>query len=394
MSIAKKVQENMVSGFGVRKIYEDGLALKKQYGEENVFDLSMGNPVLEPPEAFIKEMLKLALEPTLGMHRYMPNAGYPETRDAVAKQLSFATGIAFSGEEIFMTSGTIASLNITFRALINPGEEIIAFAPYFFEYDAFLDNFDGIIKVCPSDENFIPKFDLFEASINPKTKAVIINSPNNPSGVVYSDQVLIRLSEIIRKKAKEYGDQIFVISDDVYTRIIYDGVKCPRILPHYSDTIVVSSFSKDLSLPGERIGYTAVHPDCENAKEVVNALVYSNRAIYTCAPALQQHLVTNIQDVSISMAQYQKNRDCLYDNLTKMGYSVVKPGGAFYMFPRTLPGMDDLTFANELKQFRVLVVPGINFRSPGHFRIAYCMNDRIIEGCLDGFRKVAQKYIK
>lgn len=394
MSIARKVQENMVSGFGVRKIFEDGLALKKQYGEDNVFDLSMGNPVMEPPPAFVKEMMKLALGPVPGMHRYMPNAGYHETRAAVAKQLAAVTGIGFSSEEIIMTSGTIASLNITFKALINPGEEIISFAPYFFEYDYFLDNFGGVIKVCPSDEYFVPKFDVFEASINPKTKAVIINSPNNPSGVVYSEQVLIQISDILRRKSKQYGTPIIVISDDVYTRIIYDGKRCPRILPHYSDTIVVSSFSKDLSLPGERIGYAAVHPDCENAKGVIDALVYSNRAIYTCAPALQQHLVTNIQGVSISMAQYQKNRDFLYNNLTEMGYSIVKPGGAFYMFPRTIAEMDDTTFVKELRQFKVLVVPGSSFKSPGHFRIAYCTNDHNIEGCLDGFRKVAQKFSK
>jgi aspartate aminotransferase len=387
MSISQKVKQNIATGSWIRKMFEEGLALKKQYGNENVFDLSIGNPIIEPPQAFNVEMQKLASNPLPGMHRYMENAGYPETRKAVAAQLSLNTGIKFTSDSIVMTCGTAGALNITFKAILNPGEEVIIFAPYFFEYDSFVDNHGGIIKVIPSDENFIPQFNLLESGITNNTKAVIINSPNNPTGVVYSDDVLERIAVILNKKAKEFGIHIFVVSDDVYCRIVYDGITCPRIPHYYPDSIIVTSFSKDLALPGDRIGYAAVHPDCAEYRDVVRGLIYATRTLgYVNAPALLQHLVRNLQDVSVPMDGYQKRRDFLYNNLTQIGYKIVKPQGAFYLFPKA-PINDDVDFIQKLKKFRILAVPGRSFKAPGYFRISYCTDEHTISGCLDGFEK-------
>jgi aspartate aminotransferase len=392
MAISRQVKEKMAQGSFIRKMFEEGMQLKKIYGAANVFDLSIGNPIMEPPKEFSAEMLKIAQSPASGMHRYMENAGYADVREAVAAQLKIDTEIKFTGNEVIMTCGTAGALNAVFKALLNPGEEIITFSPYFFEYDSFADNHQGIIKVIPSDENFVPKFDLFEAGISLKTKAVIINSPNNPTGCVYSEQTMQKLSDILRKKSKELKTQIYVISDDVYCRIAFDGIKVPRMVNYYADTVIVTSFSKDLALPGDRIGYAAVNPECTDCKDVVGGIIYGNRVLgFVNAPALLQHLVRNIQGVTISIEGYQKKRDFLYKNLTEMGFKIVKPQGAFYIFPKA-PIADDLAFLNELKEFKVLAVPGTSFKAPGYFRIAYCLDDHTIEGCLEGFRKAAQKF--
>jgi aspartate aminotransferase len=392
MSISRQVQQKMVQGSFIRKMFEEGMQLKKQFGDSNVFDLSIGNPIMEPPKEFNAEMLKIAQNPSPGMHRYMANAGYFEVRSAVASQLSVETGIKFSGNEVVMSCGTAGALNTVFKALLNPGEEVITFSPYFFEYDVFVDNHQGIVKVIPSDENFVPRFDLLEAGITSRTKAVIINSPNNPTGTVYSEKTLKQMAEILSKKAREFKTQIYVISDDVYCRIAFDGIKVPRIINYYPDTIIVTSFSKDLALPGDRIGYMAVHPDCSDCKDVVSGLIYGTRVLgFVNAPALLQHLVCNIQGVTISLVEYQRKRDFLYKNLTEMGFKIVKPQGAFYIFPQT-PIKDDLEFIQELKGVRVLAVPGSSFKAPGYFRIAYCLDDHTIEGCLNGFRSIARKY--
>lgn len=392
MAISNVVKQKMIQGSFIRKMFEEGMQLKKQFGEANVFDLSIGNPIMEPPKEFNSEMLRIAQNPSAGMHRYMENAGYADVRAAVAAQLAIDTGVKFTGNEIVMTCGTAGALNAVFKALLNPGEEVITFSPYFFEYDVFTDNHQGVIKVIPSDEYFVPRFDLLEAGITSKTKAVIINSPNNPTGCVYSEKTLKQISEILKKKAKELKTQIYVVSDDVYCRVAYDGIKVPRMVNYYPDTIIVTSFSKDLALPGDRIGYAAVNPDCGDCKDVVGGIIYGNRVLgFVNAPALLQNLVRNIQGVTISVAQYQKRRDFLFENLTAMGFKVVKPQGAFYLFPRS-PIEDDIAFLNELKQFRVLAVPGTSFKAPGYFRIAYCLDDHTVEGCLDGFRKAAQKF--
>jgi len=392
MSISKKMQQSMVEGSWIRMMFEEGAVLKQQYGKENVFDLSLGNPIMEPPQEFVHELRKLIEQPITGMHRYMPNAGYPETREAVAAQLSMEIGIKFTLKEIIMTCGAAGALNVVLKTVLNPGDEVIIFTPYFLEYANYIDNHGGVVRVLPSDEQFIPRLDVLESAIGPQTKAVIINSPNNPTGIVYSEDFLHKLGEVLGKKEAQHGTQIYLISDEAYRKIIYDGLKFPSPLHHHSQSIIVTSHSKDLALPGERIGYIAVHPDCSQREELVDCLIFCNRTLgYVNAPALMQHLVRHLQQATVSIAGYQRNRDFLYNNLVKMGYSVIRPQGAFYMFPKS-PLEDDVTLVKELQNWKVLTVPGRGFGLPGYFRIAFCVDEQTLEGSLDGFRKVALKF--
>ncbi len=392
MSISNKVRKSMVAGSWIRKMFEDGAILKQQYGEENVFDFSLGNPVMEPPSEFVQELRKLAENPLPGMHRYMANAGYPETRTAVAEQLSLETGIKFTMKEIVMSCGAGGALNVLLKTILNPGEEVILFAPYFIEYVFYIDNHGGVAKIVPTDEQFIPKLDVLEAAIRANTKAVLINSPNNPTGIVYSEDLIHQLGELLRRKGAQYGTEIFLISDEPYRKIIYDGLKYPSPFNHYSQSIVATSHSKDLSLPGERIGYIAVHPDCSQREDIIDGCIHCTRILgYTNAPALMQNIVRHLQNVTVPIAEYQKKRDFLYSHLSEMGYSVIKPQGAFYMFPKS-PLEDDVAFVRELQQQRVLTVPGSGFGAPGYFRISYCVDDRTLEGSLTAFRKSAQKF--
>ena len=382
----------MAAGSWIRRMFEEGTVLKQRYGEENVFDLALGNPIVEPPVEFKQELKRLAEHPLPGMHRYMVNAGYAETRTAVAAGLSLETGIKFTMNDIVMTCGAAAALNVVLKTILNQGDEVIIFAPYFVEYRYYIDNHGGVAKVLPTDEQFIPRLDTLETAIGTKTKALIINSPNNPTGVVYSEDFLHRLGELLHKKETQYGTQIFLISDEAYRKIIYDGLKYPSVWHHHPQSIIGTSHSKDLALPGERIGYIAVHPDCSQREELVDGLIFCNRTLgYVNAPALMQHIVRHLQQVTVSVAEYQKKRDFLYDHLIAMGYSVVKPVGAFYMFPKS-PLEDDVAFVMELQQWKVLTVPGSGFGTPGYFRISYCVDDRTLEGCLAGFKKVARKF--
>jgi len=372
----------MASASLIRKMFDEGAILKQRYGEDNVFDLSLGNPVMEPPAEFNRELRRLIENPSPGMHRYMANAGYPETRAAVATQLTLETGIEFTMNEIVMTCGAAGALNVVLKTILNPGEEVIIFAPYFAEYIHYINNYDGTVRVLPTDEQFIPRLDILEASIGTKTRAVIINSPNNPCGAIYPEDVIHRLGELLRNKQAQHGTQILLISDEVYRKIIYDGLKYPPVWHHYPESIVVTSHSKDLALPGERIGYIAIHPDCSQRQELVDGFIYCNRALgFVNASALMQHVVCQLQQVTIPITEYQRKRDFLYDHLVAMGYSVVKPRGAFYMFPKS-PAADDAAFVEELKQNRVLTVPGRGFGSPGYFRVSYCVNDKTLEGSL------------
>jgi len=382
----------MVEGSWVRKMFEEGAVLKQRYGEDNVFDLSLGNPVMEPPPEFDHELKRLVENPLSGMHRYMANAGYSETRAAVAAQLSLETGVEFTMNDIVMTCGAAGGLNVALKTILNRGEEVIVFAPYFMEFGNYVDNHGGVIEVLPTDEQFIPKLDALEAAITAKTKSVIINSPNNPTGVVYSEDFVHQLGDLLGKKESQYGTQIFLISDEAYRKIIYDGLKYPPVFRHHRQSIVVASHSKDLALPGERVGYIAIHPECSEREELVGGFVFCNRTLgFVNAPALMQRAVQNLQQVTVSVAEYQKKRDFLYSNLAEMGYSLVKPQGAFYMFPKS-PLEDDVAFVKELQQWNVLVVPGRGFGSPGYFRLSYCVNDRTLEGSLAGFKKAAQKF--
>lgn len=380
----------MEQGSWIRRMFEEGVSLKQRYGEERVFDLSLGNPVMEPPLEFQQELKKLAENPRPGMHRYMENAGYPETRAAVAEQLSLETDVNFTMNDIVMTCGAAGALNVVLKTILNPGEEVIIFAPYFPEYINYIDNHGGVAKILPTDEQFIPRLDALESAVGAKTKAVLINSPNNPSGAVYGEDFMRQLGGLLNKKSGERP--IFLISDEAYRKIIYDGLTYPPVWSHHRNSIVVTSHSKDLALPGERIGYIAVHPDCTDKQALIDGLIYCNRILgFVNAPALMQHLVRQLQAVTVSVAAYQKKRDFLYERLTLMGYSMMKPQGAFYMFPKS-PLEDDVAFVRELQQFRVLTVPGQGFGTPGYFRISYCVDDHTIEGSLDGFRKVARKF--
>jgi len=394
MAIADKVKKAMMSGSLIRKMFEEGIALKKEYGEDKVFDFSIGSPVIEPPVAFDKELINLIKSGHPGMHRYMENAGYYDTRAAVAEHLFKNTGIKFSANDIVMTCGAAGAINIAFKTVLNPGDEVIAFAPFFFEYQSYADNHNGLCKVLPSDSTFTPDFAALEAGITPRTKAVVINSPNNPTGIVYGEKVLRQLADLITRKSNQLKTRIYVISDDVYSRLYYGDGECPRMVNFYPHTIMVTSYSKELSLPGERIGYAAVHPECEGSGEIASGLIYANRVLgFVNAPALMQNVVRNLQNASVSIDEYRQKRDLLYNGLTGMGYSMVKPQGAFYIFPRS-PIPDDMTFVNELKSLLILTTPGSAFQSPGHFRVAYCFDDKSLKGSMDGFRKAIAKYQK
>jgi aspartate aminotransferase len=371
-------------------MFEEGASLKQRYGEDRVFDLSLGNPVMEPPAEFRRELKRLANKPLPGMHRYMENAGYAETRAAVAGQLSLETGINFTMNDIVMTCGAAGALNVVLKTILNPGEEVIIFAPYFPEYINYIDNHGGVAKILPTDEQFIPRLDALESALGAKTKAVLINSPNNPSGAVYSEDFMHQLGRLLNKKSGKRP--IFLISDEAYRKIIYDGLTYPPVWSHHRNSIVVTSHSKDLALPGERIGYIAVHPDCTDKQALIDGFIYCNRILgFVNASALMQNVVRQLQAVTVLVAAYQKKRDFLYQRLTAMGYSVMKPQGTFYMFPKS-PLKDDVAFVRELQQFRVLTVPGQGFGTPGHFRISYCVDDHTIEGSLEGFRQVAKKF--
>jgi aspartate aminotransferase len=388
MPVSDKVSLFVEQGGWIRRMFEAGIALKAQYGDANVFDLSLGNPVMEPPPEFHQELRRLADNPIKGMHRYMPNNGYVETRQAVADDLTAETGIAFSANDIVMTCGAAAAINVVLKTILNPGQEVLLLSPYFVEYGYYVDNHNGVAVVVPTDEDFQPDLSAIEAAITPRTRALILNSPNNPSGVIYSAECLQALGDLLDRKQREHGAEIFIISDEPYRRIIYDGLAYPQVFPHYEQTIVVNSHAKDLALPGERIGYVAVNPHYAGREELVGGLTFCNRILgFVNAPALMQHVVRALQGVSVDVADYQRKRDFLHTQLTEMGYSVNKPQGAFYLFPKS-PVEDDTEFVNALQERLVLAVPGRGFGTPGYFRISYCLDDWVLEGAMDGMAKV------
>lgn len=391
MTIARKVAEQMREGSWIRRMFEAGIALKREHGERNVFDLSLGNPVMEPPAEVTRELLRLLRDPPPGMHRYMPNAGYPETREAVARGLAGETGLPFSGQEIVMTCGAGGALNVTLKALLNPGDEVLLLAPYFVEYGYYADNHGGVAVVSPCDDRFLPDLADLERRITPRTRAVIVNSPNNPTGVVYPAATLHALGALLQRKEREHGAEIFLVSDEPYRRIIYDETPYPHVFPVHPASLVATSHSKDLALPGERIGYIAVNPGYGGRRELVDALIHCNRTLgFVNAPALMQRVVQALQGVTVDVGQYRRKRDVLHGGLRKLGFQVVEPGGAFYLFPRS-PLPDDVAFADLMQRHRVLVVPGRGFGTPGHFRLSYCVEDWTLEGALEGFRAAARE---
>ena len=393
MPISGNVSRSMEEGSWIRRMFEVGIAMKSEYGADKVFDLSLGNPIVEPPSIFKQELINFAQSLDTGRHRYMPNAGYPETRASVANMLSNETGLGFTYNDIVMACGAAGAANVVLRTILNPGDEVIILAPYFGEYVYYIDNHQGVPIVVPTNQEFQLDIDSIRESISERTRAIIINSPNNPSGAIYPEEDLTSLCSLLYQKQDEYGTEIFIISDEPYRRLIYDGLTYPQVFPHYDNTIIVNSHAKDLGLPGERIGYIAVLPSYGYKEELVDGFIFCTRTLgFVNAPALMQHVVKTLQGLTVDIAEYQGKRDYLYNSLTDLGYSVIKPQGAFYLFPKS-PLDDDVLFVDALQEWNVLTVPGKGFGTPGHFRISYCVEDWVLEGAVEGFAQAADKFL-
>jgi len=388
MSISRKINNKLKSSSWIRKMFEEGLRMKKEHGADNVFDLSLGNPVIEPPEEVLKAIKSAANDSIPGLHRYMPNAGLHDVRDEIARSLAIESNCTeLSADHIVMVCGAAGGLNITLKTLLDPGEEVIVFSPFFVEYLFYSENHGGKTVTVPTNDDFSLNFNALRDALSPKTKAVIINSPNNPTGVVYPRKVLEELASVLKKYSTEKNNPIYLISDDPYKKIVFDGVETPNILELYDHSIYITSHSKDLAIPGERIGYVAVHPKCADVENLMSGLIFCNRVLgFVNAPALIQRAIKSVQNVSVDAEFYRKKRDFLYAELTRIGYSVVKPQGAFYFFPKS-PIEDEVIFTQKLAEKRVLVVPGRGFGSPGYFRISYCVPDKVLEGSILGFEE-------
>ena len=392
MAISVKVQSSLGGSSMIRKMFEEGDRLRKIHGPDKVYDFSLGNPDLEPPTAFQKKFQELADNPFPGMHKYMSNAGYPEVRQKVAEYLQIKTGLMLNENQVVMTVGAGGGLNVVFKTLLNPEEEVIVSAPYFVEYGFYTDNHQGKLVVVKSKNDFQLDLDGIAKAINLKTKAILINSPNNPTGVVYPEGLLRNLAQIIKQKEAELGTEIYLISDEPYSGLVYDGVKVPPVLSIFERGIVVTSHSKDLALPGERIGYIAINPQMPEAKVLFDGLVFANRVLgFVNAPALMQHLVADLQGTVVGTDVYQERRDLLYNHLIQIGFKVVKPQGAFYLFPKC-PISDDVTFKDAALKYNLLLVPGSGFGAPGYFRIAYCVSKNLIINSLPAFTALAMEF--
>jgi aspartate aminotransferase len=391
MAISTKIRDYMERASWIRKMFEQGLELKAKIGADKVFDFSLGNPNLEPPEKVRKAILEVIGDERPGKHAYMPNAGLKETREAVAGFLAKEHGVPTTWEQVIMTCGAGGALNVALKTILDPGDEVIVLAPYFVEYLFYIDNHNGVGKLAKTKEDFTLNLKEIEAAITPKTKAIILNSPNNPSGRIYDENSLRNLGKLFETIKQKNNQTIYLLSDEPYSKIVYDGAKVPSIFQAYADSIMATSYSKDLSLPGERIGYLAVNPRMENWKQAIDGLTFCNRILgFVNAPALMQRILIKLQGVSVNVSEYKWKRDNLCRGLAEAGYSFVKPEGAFYLFPKS-PIADDVKFVNSLLEENILGVPGTGFGTPGHFRLAYCVADRVIEGSLEGFRRAIQK---
>ncbi len=391
MSISLKVRACIERSSWIRKMFEEGAQLRAIHGDENVFDFTLGNPSVEPPEALRLELARLAASPLPGMHRYMNNAGYEETRAAIAAVVSEKSPQPLGSQHVIMTCGAGGALNVALKTVLNPGEEVIILTPYFVEYKFYVDNHGGVTREVWTDpETFQLDIPAIENAITPNTRALLINSPNNPTGVVYSAASLKALGEMLARKEKELERTIFVISDEPYARLSYD-VEVPGIFRYVRNAVIATSHSKDLALPGERIGYLAVNPGMDDVNLFLEGAIFCNRVLgFVNAPALMQRLVAGLQRLSVDVEEYRAKCDLLYDNLTAMGFSMVKPQGGFYLFPKS-PLADDLAFVRLAQKHNILLVPGTGFGAPGFFRIAYCIDAAIIHRSLPAWEKVAKE---
>lgn len=380
----------------IREIFEYAKTRAAQIGAENVFDFSIGNPSVPAPDCVNEAIHKIVTEtPSVLLHGYTSAQGDPSVRATLAAHINTRFGTALTADHIYMTCGAAASLTISIHAIAVAGEEILTFAPYFTEYKIFAEGAGCTLKALPSDEKFLPDFAMFERSITPLTRGVIINSPNNPSGVVYGEDVIVKLAAILEKKQKEYGKDIYLISDEPYRELVYDKeTKVPYVMKYYKNTLVCYSYSKSLSLPGERVGYIAVNPDMDGVKEVYAAICGAGRILgFVCAPALFQRVVAVCAGKTSDLSVYRKNRDRFYAALTEYGYDVVYPDGAFYLFVKSLEA-DAVAFCERAKKYELLLVPSDDFGVKGYVRIAYCVAPETIERALPAFKKLAEEYLK
>ena len=379
----------------IREIFEYAKKRGAEIGADKVFDFSIGNPSVPAPDAVNETISRLVKEtPSVVLHGYTSAQGDKEVRDTIAENYTKRFGVALSGDDLYMTCGAAASLTITMKALVNGGDEILTFAPYFPEYKVFVENAGAKLTVLPSDEKtMLPDFDALSNALHPRVKGVLINSPNNPSGAVYGVKTMERLAEILRQKSEEYGAPIYLISDEPYRELIYDKETIvPSPMAYYKESIVCYSYSKSLSLPGERVGYIAVNPQATDAKRVYAAVCGAGRSLgFVCAPALFQRVAASCDGMTADLGVYKRNRDLLYNGLTQSGFTCIYPDGAFYLFLKA-PEADARAFCERAKKYELLFVAGDDFGAPGWVRVAYCVQTRQIERALPLFEKLAKEY--
>lgn len=392
--ISDKMKDLVKNNSVIREMFEEGKKLQKLYGKENVFDFSLGNPSVPSPKKVKEAIIKiLENEDPCFLHGYMSNSGFEDVREKIAESINRKFGTNFSAKNLIMTVGAASGLNIVLKSIINPGDEVINFAPYFSEYNNYIKNYDGIVTVVSANlETFEPNLEEFKNKINSKTKAVIINTPNNPTGVIYSEELIKKLVKILEEKSSQIGLPIYLISDEPYRELVYDGAIVPYVTKYYKNTFVVYSYSKSLSLPGERIGYVIVPDELDDSNEMIEAITIANRIIGCVnAPSLIQRVIPYCLDIQIDLKEYDTNRKLLYKILTECGFECIKPQGAFYLFVKS-PIPDEKEFCKTAKKYHLLFVPCSSFACPGYVRIAYCVPHTMIQRSEDAFRKLAKEY--
>ena len=392
--IAEKMIPFVQNNSAIRTMFEEGNRLKKQYGADKVYDFSLGNPSVPAPDCVREAIVDLANnEDPVTLHGYMNNAGFEDVRETIAQSLNRRFGTDFSAKNLIMTVGAASGLNVILKTVLNPGEEVIVFAPYFLEYGAYVKNYDGkLVEISPDTETFQPDLEELERKITANTRAVIVNSPHNPTGVIYSEDTIKALAAILEKKQKEYGSVIYLISDEPYRELAYDGAEVPYLTKYYKNTVVGYSYSKSLSLPGERIGYLVIPDDLEDSETVIAAAGIANRILGSVnAPSLMQKVIARCVDAEVDVAAYDKNRRALYNGLTACGFQCIKPQGAFYLFVKS-PVADEKEFCEAGKKYNILMVPGSSFACPGYVRIAYCVSADQITRSMPAFEALAKEY--
>ena len=390
-AIAGKMTEFMERASWIRKMFEEGARLKAEHGPDKVCDFSLGNPDLAPPPEFQRALEKWATDTTPGLHSYMPNAGFPQVRQRIAQEVERAHKVLPKVDDVIMTVGAAGGLNIIFKAILNPGEEVIVPRPFFVEYGFYVDNHGGRLVPVECNPDFSLNMGAIEEAINEKTKAVLINSPNNPSGAIYDEGSIRELAALLERASEQVGHTIFLVSDEPYRKLVFTGATVPPLMKHYRNTIVTTSFSKDLSIPGERIGYVAVHPEAQERQLLSGALTLANRILgFVNAPALMQRVVADALEAKVDCSIYERRRDLFAEILTDAGLEFTMPQGAFYFFPVS-PIKDDTEFARILQEELILAVPGTGFGLPGHFRLAFCVQDEVIARSRDGFKRAVER---